>query len=171
MGPWYALKEQKGQVFYSDRAYWGDPDCVSLCWMYNGVKIFDWSDKPKRVHPVLKPRKSGKRTVIMWDYGMDGQNEADLYPNSTIRRHPEEVKPAETLEECLQRHDRAVGRHTTALVDAAIEGLHIECTASNGPLSGLTDGREHWINCLAWHNWHIDEIESGKAWSHLYQCS
>ena len=168
LGNWYALRENQN-CFYIDRAFWGDPDSLSLCWLVDGVKQFDWGEKPPRPHPELMPIKPEGNTVILCDYGMDGRQEAKIYPRATIRRHPAERPSPESLGECLRAHSKAVGRHTTALVDAAIQGLTVESTAPDSPLEGLSAGRERWINCIAWHNWTVNEIESGAAWQHLSQ--
>jgi hypothetical protein len=160
MGPWYALNENP-RCLYIDRAYWGDPQAVSISW-YDNRKLFDWADKPARQHPQLQPEKPVGRTVILCDYGMTGVEELRRNPGATIRRHPSEQQAGESLADCLNAHSKAVGRHTTALVDAAIAGLEVEADAA-GPCGGLRFGREHWIRCLAWHNWTKTEIESGYA--------
>lgn len=168
LGPWYALPlHQNHTILYLDRAFWGNPECVSLQWMVTGYKHFDWSPKPARAHPELQPLKTGDDTVILCDYGMDPSALVKKYPNATIRRHPAEERCGESLDECLNAHQQAAGRHTTALVDAAIHGLGVDCDAPYAPCSGLKYGRERWINCLAWHNWHIDDIRNGDAWAHL----
>lgn len=168
LGPWYALPLHLDHtILYLDRAFWGDPDSVSLQWMVTGYKQFDWSPKPQRPHPELEPMKTGDATVILCDYQMDPSQLVKKYPNATVRRHPAEQKGGGSLAECLKAHQNAAGRHTTALVEAAIHGLRVDCEAPYAPCSGLGHGREHWINCLAWHNWHIDEIASGVAWDHL----
>ena len=105
--------------------------------------------------------------MILCDFGTDTREFSQIYENATIRRHPAEEPCAESLSECLQSHERAIGAHTTALVDAAVLGLGVECTALDGPISGLKHGRKHWINCLAWHNWTLEEIRAGDTWEHL----
>ena len=167
LGPWYALPmHTQGTVFYLDRAFWGDPERCSLQWMHSGYKQFDWRVKPERAHPELQPEKVGDRVVILCDYDMIPEPELKRHPKATIRKHPAQAQ-SEPLADCLNRHDIAAGRHTTALVDAAIHGLAIHCVTPYTATAGLMRGRKQWINCLAWHNWHIDEIRSGEAWEHL----
>lgn len=83
---------------------------------------------------------------------------------NTIRRHPREVVPGETLEQALNRHDIAIGYRTTALVTAALMGLRIECRDDRSILA-----RPDWVNLLPWADWHHSEIASGECWAHLAQ--
>jgi len=166
LGPWYALRQNIGKrVLYLDRAFWGDPDCWSCTWLDKaGRKQFEWLDEPpKRQHPDLGPARSGDRSIYLCDYQCGPP--ADWA--GSVRRHPAEAKSAEPLKSVLDRHDIAVGRHTTALVDAAIMGLGVTCEVQDGPCSGLYLGREAWIGSLAWHNWNHDEMSSGDMWEHF----
>ena len=184
LGPWYALRENVGsRVFYLDRAFWGDPDSVSLCWLDGeGRKQFNWDCTAKRAHPELMPWKSGNAAVVLCDYGMTGELERNMarpmFSDVTIRRHPSESTESEPLSSCLNAHQVAIGRHSTAMVEAAINGLAIVCRATGSPVSPIAGksccdiqhrDRENWINALAWHNWTLADIESGDAWQHLNQ--
>jgi hypothetical protein len=157
MGPWFA---KYSDCLYIDRAYWGDPECVSVHWMRGGEKVRpEWESK--RPHPELKPMKSGDRTVYLCDYR---QKPSANYHN--VRYHPAERPSRYTLTECLERHDVAVGRRTTALVEAHINGLKVITDDPHSPVYGITD-RERWINNLAWHNWSLREIAEGEMWTHF----
>jgi hypothetical protein len=184
LGPWYALNQNIGKrVFYLDRALWGDPDCVSLQWLDSeGNKVYWWGNGGKRPHPDLKPPKGNESAVVLCDYGMKGDRDRCLavphFETVSVRSHPSEKPEGETLLECLQAHDVAIGRHSTAMVQAAIEGLAVVCRVPHSPVTPIASrtvqeirhtGRESWINDLAWHNWNLKEIESGDAWQHLSQ--
>lgn len=105
--------------------------------------------------------KSGDRTVFLCDYG------AQPYGSyHTVRYHPADKLSRYTLEECLSAHEIAVGRRTTALVDAHIQGLKVQTDDPHSPVFNVTD-RLSWINNLAWHNWSHDEIAEGEMWSHF----
>ena len=155
IGPHFALKYWRGaKTLLLDRAYWKDPQCVSVHWLVNGEKHFS-KGNPHRDHPELHPMKSGERTIYLCDYGETPGGDYD-----TVRRHPADKKPTERLEDVLSRHDIAIGRRSTALVDAALLGLRVETSDPHSPVYGLTD-RAQWIRDLAWHNWSQQEIHSG----------
>ena len=99
--------------------------------------------------------KTGNKRIYLCDYA-DGP--AGCY--DTVRRHPAQQKPTTTLQHDLDTHDIAIGRSTTALVDAAIQGLRVETSDPHSPVYGLVD-RDQWIRDLAWHNWSTDELASG----------
>lgn len=161
LGPWYALDHWKdGKTLYVDRAYWGDPGCVSLHWLRDGEKV-RLKGMPERVHPVLQPMKSGDRRVYLCDYGR-----GPVGNYHTVRFHPSDRPSRYTLEECLETHHIAMGRRTTALVTAHIAGLRVETEDPHSPVYGVTD-RAQWVRDLAWHNWALDEIATGEAWEVL----
>jgi len=161
MGPWFAYSRWRlANTLYIDRAYWGDPYCVSVHWLKAGEKRFTASSV-RRGHPPLRPMKTGSMTIYLCDYGDRGVDHCD-----TVRRHPADIEPTETLEQALARHQRAIGGRSTALVDAAIMGLEIHTDDLHSPVYPLVRGvpREDWIVDLAVHNWSIDEIAAGEMW-------
>jgi hypothetical protein len=164
MGPWFALDRWRfDRMLYIDRGYWGDPDCVSIHWLDGGEKVRTACDMP-RAHPELKPYRYSEKSIFLCDYGM-----APVGVYDAVRFHPANGQGG-SLIEALQGYGVAAGRRTTALVDAAIEGLKavtVDPHSPVWPISGKREGREQWINNLAWHNWSIDEIERGEAWEHL----
>lgn len=155
IGPWFALKHWRlDNTLYLDRAYWGDPNCVSVHWLKHGEKVRT-RGREYRAHPVLQPLKSGHRRLYLCDYGRQPCGHYD-----TVRYHPADKRSKTTLRQDLEAHDVAIGCRTTALVDAAFMGLTVETNDPHSPVYGLTD-REQWARDLAWHNWHTDELESG----------
>lgn len=154
-GPHFAYPRWRhATTLMLDRAYWGDPECVSLHWLEDGEKVF-LRDMPKRAHPRLKPLKAGDRSIYLCDYRERPDRVYD-----TVRLHPAEEVPAESLEDALKAHQVAVGRRSTALVTAAIDGLRVEVLDQRSP-AYMPGTRKKWINDLAWHNWSLDEIASG----------
>ena len=128
---------------------------VSLGWLTEmGGRDFQVGTG-KRV-PDVKPRKMGNRSIFLAEYG-GHIDEAD-----TIRLHPMAETPSETLEEALSRHDIAIGYTSTALVQAALEGLRIDCRDPDGVMN-----KPNWLQLLPYVDWHYTEIESGEAWAHL----
>ena len=156
LGPWFALKHWKNaNTLYIDRAYWQDPLCVSVHWLTGGEKLRT-RNRPYRAHPELHPMKRGNRRIYLCDY-----LDAPTGKYDSVRWHPAQRMPRTSLEDDLNAHDVAIGRRTTALVDAAIKGLRVETSDPHSPVYGLKD-REQWIRDLAWHNWAMDELASGE---------
>jgi len=159
IGPNFALRHWRNkQTLLLDRAYWSDPKCVSAHWLVSGQRFWSGNDG-ERDHPELKPMKEGDRTIYLCDYG-------ELPPKGhfdTVRRHPANGKSSESLSKALSRHDKAAGKRSTALVSAAIAGLHVETDDPQSLVYALCQGveRERWITSLAWHNWGLKEIERG----------
>ena len=163
MGPWFAFKQWRyhPRALYLDRAYWGDPKCVSVHWLRHGEKVFTHLGR-HRHHPDTKPYKSGDRVIVLADY----DTTPDYDGPATVRQHPARHKEAETLKHALERHDVAIGGRTTALVDAALMGLKVitdDMHSPVWPISGQVNyvARALWLEDLAWHNWSLDEIENG----------
>ena len=161
LGPWYAKKRWEGHSshLHLDRAYWGDPDCVSLHWLDSGLKRFVFNNTTKRPYPRLKKQKTGSRSIYLAGYA-----EHVDQPVDKIRRHPSEQRPTMDLEAELSEFDVAYGSNSTALVAALVQGLHVVTRSQNSPVYGITNRKQR-MNDLAHHNWSFDEIQSGEALS------
>jgi hypothetical protein len=159
-GPWFALSMWRfhPRTLYIDRAFWGDPECVSAHWLRDGEKARTGRTEP-RDHPDFEPYREGSRSIYLCDYGegpAPGRWDA-------IRHHPANGQ-ASPLRDALGPFQIAGGRRTTALIDAALMGLRIETDDPHSPAWEIRGGgdREPWLNRLAWHNWNIEnEIASG----------
>lgn len=161
LGPWFALKQWRyDNTFYIDRAYWGDPDRISCHWLKDGEKRRD-AYKEIRRHPEIDPHKHGTRAIYLCDYG-----EKPRGAYHSVRYHPAERKPEQSLAEDLAQHQIAIGRRTTALVDACFKGLSVVTDDPHSPVYDVTD-RTEWARGLAWHNWSLDEIARGEMWHSL----
>lgn len=155
LGPWFALDQWRhANTLMIDRAYWGDPGCVSIHWLRDGEKV-RLRNMPHRKHPRLKKPKEGERRIYLCDYKQKPEGVYDA-----VRYHPAEVKGQCSLEDALEAHDIAIGKRSTALVDAVIHGLRVETDDPLSPVYGI-ESRRQWIRDLAWHNWAMDEIASG----------
>jgi len=148
-----------------DRAYyheektgcWKSMDWVSIGWLRSDGGRHFRTGSGRHV-PDIESRPETGGTIFLADYG--GQIErAD-----TVRRHPAEEAPMETLRAALRRHRTAIGYSTTALVSAALAGLEIVCKDARNIMS-----EPNWVELLPYADWHWTEIESGKAFEHLWE--
>ena len=182
LGPHYALREnQHRRILYADRCFFGDARwTVSLGWLKDGVRDFmnRGMAAAKGSIPQLAPRKARRRhAVILADYG--GINRArhwevdarKQYEQVYFREHPNDrhSRYFYSLDEMWERCDVAIGGKSTALVDAAINGLHVETHDPHHVCCNITD-RQQWLTDLSWAQWTIDECHSGQFWEHL-QCA
>lgn len=180
IGPWYAFRRYQShdRVLYLDRACWDHPERTCINWLSKGDKVWEWGRRLKaRYHPKTKPWKYGNNLVVLCDYNDDGLQQANLtrpHFNVSIRRHPSNLEQ-ESLASCLANNEVAIGKRSTALVDAAIHGLAVityDHLSPVYPVAGrLRDirrpDRSGWLRDLSWHNWTINEIKSGETWQHL----
>lgn len=151
-GPWFCLERWRhSNTLYFDRAFWGDPDSLSVHWLENGEKRFD-PPKWDRPHPELSPRSKKPGVIYLCDYGEEPEGDYDA-----VRYHPAQKAPERPLSDDLRGCGVARGNKTTALVDAAIQGLRVE-----SPYHRFD--RPDWMRQLAWHNWTLDEIARGDMW-------
>jgi len=134
-------------------------DWVSLGWLRaDGGR--DFRTGAGRSAPQIEDKPETGGSIFLADYG------GPIEPADTVRRHPAEEAPQETLREALRRHRLAIGYQTTALVTAALAGLDFIC---KDPRNILWE--ENWIELLPYADWHWSEIESGEAWEHLNAAS
>ena len=167
LGPWFALNQwRNANTLYIDRAYWGDPKCISVHWLQYGEKVFTQNVRYRK-HPDTKPYKSGHRKIYLADYG-----DKSITGFDCVRYHPAQVKQSRSLDADLKKHDIAVGRRTTALVDAAIAGLMVQTSDLHSPVYQINNKvsyvlRDQWLVNLAWHNWSLTEIANGDMWHAL----
>mgnify|MGYP000182559418 CR=1 FL=1 len=109
-----------------------------------------------RKKPTKRARGSGTGSIFLADY--DGPIEkAD-----TIRLHPDRQRYDESITDALRRHRTAIGYRTTALVNAALEGLDIVCKDENSIMA-----QPNWLELLPYADWHFSEIQNGDIWEHL----
>jgi hypothetical protein len=180
-GPHYALTHwlHHPNVLVIDRAWWGDPDCVSIGWLKpDGSRRFAVGDSP-RPHPEPMPWKQREQSALLLvDYK---QPITTLLPRVKsrfhyvrVRRHPAEVKPPEDLSAAIALCDVAVGTSGTALFDCIMAGLPSVCLDDNNPLAEVCAGsldedlirpdRSDWLHRLSYAQFTLGEIADGTAW-------
>lgn len=155
LGPHYAKKYHLNhETILLDRCYYrGDPDHISLGWMLPcGGRRF--TEGEGREPPQVKKRQPGDRTIFLADY------QGDIGGADTVRRHPAESKPTESLLSALNRHDIAIGYKTTALVDAALLGLSVVSYDTSHILN-----QPNWLRLLPYADWAYNELN--EAIDHL----
>ena len=179
-GPHYAWHEYVGKphVIWLDRCFYGDARFdLSIGWLrHDGSRDFRNADKtePNGTLPELMPLKTDQKgAVIFADYGKMVQ--ADHWTVDArrghfpvyMRPHPSEMESFYTLDDMWERCGVAIGGQSTALVQAAINGLYVK---SYDPLHVCQDigtDREGWLTRLSWCQFHYTEIQNGNFWSHL----
>jgi hypothetical protein len=183
-GPYFALPTWRDHpnVIWLDRAFYGDPEYVSIGWLNpDGSRTFATGDAP-RFKPELKPWKSWNpndcRVLILPDYQQDAAelmaSVDDVYETITVRRHPAESglksgeQPSVSLASELETNDYAIGHSSTALFDAVVAGLPVLCTdplnvvaevaqTDMGALLRRPD-RTDWLHRVSWMQWNHDEF-------------
>ena len=163
IGPHYAKHQwiNHSRTILVDRAFWGDPECVSIGWLNpDGGRKYPQKMDDAREKPDLMPQKTGRKVIELEDYGVKTTGD---HP---VRRHPL-GKPCRALEDELSEYDTAIGHNTTALVTAAIIGLRVvtakTCAAYPVSLGVQSTSREQWLNDISYANWYNHEIASGDA--------
>lgn len=185
-GPHYAKAALEGhpRVLMIDRAWWGDPGCVSLGWLNeDGTRRFAEPDPDRpRPHPTPRPWKTREQSaLILADYGQEPKKAISAarrrFHMTRIRRHPAQEKTTVSLESSLALVDVVIGYKTTALFDAVIMGIPAICLDPTNPVAPVCSGglweplerpdRSDWLKRLAYCQFSLNEIANGTAWEHL----
>lgn len=181
MGPWWALPlwQTHPRCIHVDRAFWGDPECVSVGWAQpDGSRAFPTGEAPRDKPPVAA-YKRGRDAIVLADYGDTGESLACLLrphvDSLTIRRHPAEGGRGKLAAALAGKHI-AIGERSTALIEAAVLGLAVICRDPRNPVMPVASSshrdikhadRTDWLHGLSWANWSHDEIASGDCWAWL----
>jgi len=183
-GPHYCYNEWLGQenVLFLNRCFYGDSRFdLSIGWLQpDGSRNFcnDGTTVPNGLLPVLQPRKDARRcAVIFEDFGADSSEliaEARLHFASVFYRpHPAQQKTSGAmaltgdLADCWALADVAIGHGSTALVEAEINGLHVESSDPLHVVHKAKENREQWLQDLSWAQWNFKQIIKGEFWNHL----
>ena len=142
--------------FHDDKTgRWRSTDWVSLGWLReDGGRRFRAG--AGRTPPLIEECRAQRGSIFLADYA------GPIERADTVRRHPADQSPRESLRDALKRHRVAIGYQTTALVRAALAGLDIVCKDARNIL-----WESDWLELLPYADWHWSEIESGEAWEHL----
>ena len=185
-GPHFAQEQWKGhpRVLMIDRAYWGDPDSVSIGWLQpDGTRKFA-SGTQHRPHPMPEPWKLREAScLVLADYG---QNTAETehharmrFTSVNTRLHPADStdRRVVTLQTQLRLHDVAIGHSGTSIFEAIMQGVPVICTDKNNECmpvcapstsSVLYRGnRTKWLHEMSYKQFTLAEIADGTAWSAL----
>jgi len=170
------------RVIWLNRCFYGDSRFdLSLGWLRpDGSRDFKNKGKtePNGELPELKPQKESRYAAIVFaDYDRDMRDKliemrTDHIGPLYFRPHP--ARPMTSLVMDLtcpldvvwEICDIAVGHSSTVLVDAAINGLHVESTDPLHVVQGLED-RVKWLTELSWAQWGHEAIIRGDFWDHL----
>lgn len=188
-GNWYCLdywqpRSDKSRVLYLSRCFFGSPRFdVSMGWLRpDGSRDFvnDSVADPKGTLPRVKRVKEGRRSaIVFYDYGKDHSEQVQdarlRFDSVFCRPHPAQNRetPAmniRDLDACWALGDVALGHASTVLVDAVINGLHVESTDPRHVIHKLNGDRERWLAWLSWAQWNYTELVAGDFWSHLNDC-
>lgn len=86
--------------------------------------------------------------------------------------------PKTDIREALHRCWAVVTHHSNVAVDALVAGVPVFCEAGVAQLLSadhicdiekftLPEGRQQWVNNLAYQQWSIDEMRTGAAWASM----
>ena len=179
------------KVLMIDRAWWGDPDCVSIGWLQpDGTRkfasgearrdkpeMYDW--KPTWSIPSLKEI----RCIVLADYGQDVtetvRQASKRFPSVQVRLHPADCKEPRplTLEDDVKWADVIVGHSSSALFEAIRYGTPVICTDPNNPVMPVSAAmhetlyrgdRTRWLHQMSYKQFSLSEICSGPvSYTHL----
>ena len=188
-GPWYARDAVKNhkRTLMIDRAWWNDPDCVSIGWLKrDGTRKFAHGSAPRPKPNLLdwKPvwDMGEIRCIVLADYGQDVsetvRRASERFPSVQVRVHPADSTTVRsvTLEMDCQFADVVVGHSGTALFEAIKNGTPVICTDSQNecmPVCSTFDeplyrgDREQWLHEMSYKQFTLAEIADGTAWSLL----
>ena len=191
-GPHFAYNQWKhhDKVLMIDRAYWGDPDCVSIAWLQpDGTRKFA-SGEARRDKPTLYewkptwsiPSLKEIRCIVLADYGQDVtetvKQASKRFPSVQVRLHPADCKEPRplTLEDDVKWADVIVGHSSSALFEAIRYGTPVICTDPNNPVMPVSAAmhetlyrgdRSKWLHDMSYKQFSLSEIADGTAWELL----
>lgn len=184
-GPHYAYNVMKHhpRTLMIDRAWYGDPEYVSIGWLQeDGTRRFATGDAP-RPKPDFEPW--GRREcscLILADYNQDVSgivfDASSRFQHVEVRQHPANVQGIQVdLKSAIRLRDVVICSKGTAGFEAIIQGVPVICL---DPLSELAPvcaasidaelyrgPRADWLHDMSYKQWAIAEIGSGEAWQHL----
>ena len=180
-GPYFALEQWRNHpnVIWLDRAFYGDPEYVSIGWLNpDGTRTFA-SGEESRAKPECRPWKTREcSALVLADFQQD-VTEIKLAAQSRfayalVRRHPAESglksgeKPVISLSSQLMLHDVCIGHSSTALFEAVVMGVPVICTdprnvvaevAADSMTAELFRGdRSDWLHRVSYMQWNHDEF-------------
>jgi len=184
-GPHFAYQQWKDhpRVLMIDRAWWDDPNSVSIGWLQkDGTRKFA-SGTHQRPHPKPKPWKVREVScLVLADYGQNVSESEHIarmrFTSVNTRLHPADsrVRHVTTLQTQLRLHDVCMGHAGTSIFEAIMQGLPTICTDKNNvcmPVCSPTGSvlfrgcRTKWLASMAYKQFTLAEIGDGSAWELL----
>jgi hypothetical protein len=185
-GNWFAYNAWKHhpRVLMIDRAWWGDPDCVSIGWLQSdGSRKFAQGSAPRPKPDMEQWKKREDSCLIVADYGQDVSDIAyrasRRFTTVNVRLHPADSteRRVVALEHAIRLHDVVIGHAGTAIFEAVIQGVPTICTdplnecapvCSSSVDEPLFRGdREQWLHDMSYKQFTLAEIADGTAWNLL----
>jgi len=192
-GPYYAKPYwlNHPRVLEIDRAYWGDPDYISIGWRNpDGTRRFATGDAD-RTTPEMRdwkapwPQFGELSCLILADYGQDVGDIAaqakERFVQVEVRHHPADIQRGKfdniPLDMQVTWYDCVIGTSGTAIFEAIIRGIPTICLDPKNPCAPVCadsidapmfrGDRSDWLKSMAYKQWSLDEIASGEAWAYL----
>jgi len=183
-GPWFAYETWRGhsRTLMVDRAYWGNPEYVSIGWLNpDGTRRF-----AKGTAPRPKPEYEAWRTrewscLVLADYDQDVTDIAyeagKRFGFVEVRKHPANEPNCVDLASAIRLRDVIVCGKGTAGFQAIMQGkpvicldpkseiMPVACPTMTGEL--YRGDRDEWLHDMSYKQWSLAEIASGTAWQHL----
>ena len=181
-GPYYAKPYwlDHPRVIEIDRAWWGDPHCISIGWMQpDGTRRFA-TGLESRQKPEMAPWWDVVRScLILADFQQDTSEietkARDRFGSVKVRRHPAEQKSERTLNWDIRSHDVAIGTSGTSIFEAIKAGTPSICLDPKNECAPVCSGsidedlyrgdRDDWIHNMSYKQFNLDEID--VAWNLL----
>jgi hypothetical protein len=186
-GPYYMYDAMKHhpRTLMIDRAWWGDPEYISIGWLQeDGSRTFATGEapRPKPEYEAWKTREVS--CIILADYRQDiseiATQASSRFASVQIRRHPAEgVAHQGKLTDWLRLRDVCICTSGTAGFEAIRLGVPTICLDPDNPIAPVCSNsidaelyrgdRSDWLHQMSYKQWSLAEIASGQAWEHL-QC-
>lgn len=182
-GPWYALDRWRdSECIWLDRAFWGDPEYVSLGWVRGNGRVFPTGEHSRPKPECFDWTTRESTALVLADYKQDTAAMVaaahEFFDFVRVRKHPAENGGKDPLRGALMLSDVVIGHSSTALVEAAICGRPVICTDMTNPVMPVASDwgrirrpdRTEWLHELSWAQWTLAEIASGEAIEALKAC-
>lgn len=198
-GPYFALDRWRNHphVIWLDRAFYGDPEYISLGWLNtDGTRAFASGTEPRHKPDCLPWKTREDSALVLADFK---QNVDDLVLSALkrfgcvrVRRHPAEnglksgEKPEISLASQLALSDVCIGHSSTALFEAVVMGVPVICTDPLNIVSEVSvdsldsdlyrGDRSDWLRRVSYMQWNHEEFGTalkllseirGDFWEHL----
>ena len=183
-GPYFALRQWRAHphVLVIDRAWWGDPDCISIGWLQpDGTRKFAMCGTEPRPQPSVMPWKTREcSAIILADYKQDideiDRLASQRFVHVRIRRHPAEEQPIHKLHDMLTLSDVCIGHSGSAIFEAIVLGVPTICTDPQNVCAPVCAGnilddelwrgnRAAWLHAMSYRQFNLNEIDT--AWELL----